>query len=137
MVKRNSRSDSGRRRAYARRRAKIVAFCCQHSAYKAAQSMGKSVPRAVEVVKVRCAGEVQTEQILKRFEDGANRVLVLGCPLDNCKYLRGNRRALKRAAVAGRALKDAGLDESSVRVELISSVDAHKLKDILEEVQKP
>ena len=116
---------------------KIVAICCENSGFKAAQSIRDSAAmKSVTVLKVPCAGNVEVGGILKHFEEGADKVLVLGCPLENCKYLRGNRRALKRVAVARQALKDAGLEETRLRIELISSVDDYKLTGILKEMQK-
>ncbi|MBA7681084.1 hypothetical protein ES703_89412 [subsurface metagenome] len=111
---------------------KIVAFCCENSSYKAAESIRtSSLMKAVEVVKLPCAGKVEIGQILKCLENGVERVLVLGCPIDNCKYITGNCRALKRVNAARQALKDAGIEEEKVRIELVSSLDTHKLIDIL------
>lgn len=116
-------------------RKKIVAFCCENSALKAAESIPTgSAMKSVEVVSVPCAGKVEIREILKRVEDGVDQVLILGCPLDNCKYVQGNRRALKRMGVARQALKDAGLEEEKVRMEFISSLDTHKLIEILKKI---
>lgn len=116
---------------------KIVAFCCENSAYKVAESIRKSSEmRSIELVKVPCAGKIEVVQMLKCLEEGAGKVLVLGCPIDNCKYVKGNRRALKRVNVAKQALKDAGIEEDKVLIELISSLDTHKLAETLKELRK-
>jgi coenzyme F420-reducing hydrogenase delta subunit len=62
-------------------------------------------------------------------------VLVLGCPVDNCKFLRGSSRARKRVAMTRRILKEAGLDEERVRMDFLSSVEAHKFRRIVAEMQ--
>ena len=58
---------------------------------------------------------------------------MLGCPKDNCTYVRGNYRAEKRIASVKAALREAGLDERRVRMDFISSLDSRKLLDIAAE----
>ena len=111
---------------------KIKAYCCENSALKAAGPLaGSPLLESVELVAVPCAGSVEVAQMLKDLEAGVDRVLVLGCPIDNCKYLKGNCRALKRVEAVRKTLKSAGLDENAVAMAFVSSVDTHKLKDIL------
>ena len=43
---------------------------------------------------------------------------------------------LKRADVVRQALKDAGVEENRVRIEFMSSLDAHKLVEIIREMKK-
>jgi len=114
----------------------IVAFCCENSAAKAADSAaGHPLLKAVEIVRVPCAGRVEIKHILNRIEAGASAVLVLACPLDNCKYIRGNRRTLKRVEKVKKVLKDAGIEGDRVRMEFMSSVDSHKLLNVLKEMK--
>lgn len=103
---------------------------------KAAQPLvGSSLVKGIELVQVPCAGNVEVVDILHALEAGARAVLVVGCPIDNCKYVRGNERTLKRVDVARQAVKDAGYDENRVRMELLSSVDTNKLMHILKEMK--
>jgi coenzyme F420-reducing hydrogenase delta subunit len=44
-------------------------------------------------MKVMCLGRLSAGIILKAFEKGADGVLLLGCPPDECRYEFGNRRA--------------------------------------------
>jgi F420-non-reducing hydrogenase iron-sulfur subunit len=83
-------------------------------------------------VRLPCSGKVEIGLILKCLEEGHPGVLVLGCPLDNCKYLKGNLRARKRVELVKKALKDAGLPEELVHIDFLSSVDSHKLVDIVQ-----
>lgn len=112
---------------------KIVAFVCENSALKAAaQAQGDGLLDAVELVRLPCSGKIEIGLILRCLERGHPGVLVLGCPLDNCKYLKGSLRARKRVEVAKRALRDAGLPEALVHIDFLSSVDSHKLADIIQ-----
>ncbi|MDI6774922.1 MAG: hydrogenase iron-sulfur subunit [Verrucomicrobiota bacterium] len=116
---------------------RLVVFCCENSAAKAAESAaGDPMLKGVEFVRVPCAGRVEIRHILKRIEAGA-AVLALACPLDNCKYIHGNRRTLKRVDRVKQVLKDAGIEEGRVRMEFLSSVDPHKLVNVIKEAKRP
>ncbi len=59
----------------------IIAFCCRHCAYAAADLAGGlrlTYPPAVKIVEVPCTGRVDISHILRSFEDGADGVLVAG-----------------------------------------------------------
>ena len=59
----------------------ILAFCCQHCAYAAADLAGGlriQYPPAIRVVMLPCTGRMDVLLILKAFEDGADGILVAG-----------------------------------------------------------
>jgi F420-non-reducing hydrogenase iron-sulfur subunit len=115
---------------------RIVAFCCENSALKAAERVeDAAVLEAVEIVRLPCTGKAEIGLLLQCLEEGHPGVLVLGCPVDNCKYLIGSTRARKRVAMTRRILKEAGLDEERVRMDYLSSVDTHKFERIVREMQ--
>jgi len=110
--------------------ARITALLCENSAWKAYGELALDPElRGVDFVKMPCSGRVDAGLLLALLEKGSSAVLVVGCPRDNCTFLRGNYRAEKRVAVARAALRDAGLDENLVRLEFLSSMDSHRLRD--------
>ena len=114
---------------------KIVAFCCENSALEAAEAARDASARGtVEIVRVPCSGRVEMGLVLKCLENGAPGVLVLGCPIDSCKYLRGSSRAQKRIDAVKKILRDAGVDENRVHMDFLSSLDSHKFVRILQEM---
>ena len=116
---------------------KIVAFCCENSALKAAEALSDpAVLEGVEVVRLPCSGKAETGLLLECLEQGHPGVLVLGCPEDNCKFLIGSTRARKRVEMTRKLLKEAGLSEERVHMDFISSVDAHRLARILREMRE-
>ena len=116
---------------------KIVAFCCENSAYKAAEAVAdRSLLEQIELVRLPCSGKIEVGLVLKCFENDHPGVLILACPLDNCKYLKGNYRAQKRVAVIKEALRNAGYDENRVRLEFLSSIDTHKFEMIVNEMKQ-
>ena len=59
----------------------IVAFCCHHCAYAAADlagSMRLEYPLSLKIVELPCSGRVDATHILRAFEDGADGVMVAG-----------------------------------------------------------
>jgi len=59
----------------------IVAFCCRHCAYAAADLAGSlriQYPSNIKVIKVPCTGRVEIVEVLHAFEYGADGVLVAG-----------------------------------------------------------
>jgi coenzyme F420-reducing hydrogenase delta subunit len=60
---------------------RIVAFCCRHCAYAAADLAGGmriQYPPSVRIVEVPCSGRVEVIEVLHTFERGADGVLVAG-----------------------------------------------------------
>ena len=116
---------------------KIVAFCCENSAYKAADSVhDASVLENVEIVRLPCSGKIEIGLVLKCLENDHPGVLILACPVDNCKYIKGNIRARKRVEMIQQALQHAGYDENRVKMDFLSSLDAHKFVNIVNEMKK-
>jgi F420-non-reducing hydrogenase iron-sulfur subunit len=59
----------------------IVAFCCSHCAYNAADLAGSlriQYPPSIKIIEVLCSGRVDVVHILRAFEDGADGVMVAG-----------------------------------------------------------
>lgn len=59
----------------------IVAFCCHHCAYAAADLAGSlrlDYPASIKVIGLPCSGKVDVLYILRAFEDGADGVMVAG-----------------------------------------------------------
>jgi coenzyme F420-reducing hydrogenase delta subunit len=115
---------------------RILAFCCENSALKAAENVQDgSILEAVELVRLPCTGKVEIGLLLRCLEEGRPGVLVLGCPVDNCKYLIGSTRARKRVAMTRSLLQQAGLNPERVRMDYLSSVDTYKFARIVGEMQ--
>ena len=75
---------------------RVIVFTCNWSAYSALEMAGSkrlAYPANVRPVRVMCLGRLHPGLILKAFELGADGVLLLGCPSEECHYEFGNRRA--------------------------------------------
>ncbi len=59
----------------------IIAFCCEHCAYAAADLAGGlrlQYPTAVKVVQLPCTGKIDTLLLLQAFESGIDGAMVAG-----------------------------------------------------------
>jgi coenzyme F420-reducing hydrogenase delta subunit len=74
--------------------------------------------------------------LLKALSLGADGVLVLACPEENCRSRHGNTYARERIAEAQDYLEEAGIDPQRVRFETLSSNRVWVLKDVLTDFRK-
>jgi len=117
----------------------IVAFCCEHSAYPAADLAGKlelHYPENSRVIRVPCAGRVDVIHILKAFENGAAAVLVLGCEDGACHHITGNTRAKERVKYCNMLLKEIEVDGRPVAMYNLSPNTPHKFVNAVNEITK-
>ena len=119
---------------------KVVAFCCEHSAYQAANKAGRMrlhYPDNVRIIRVPCAGRVDVQHILEAFEKGAAGVLVMGCQEGACQHLTGNTRARERVAYTDSLLKEVGIDGGRVKmVNLASDMAQRFIREVKEIAEK-
>jgi coenzyme F420-reducing hydrogenase delta subunit len=113
---------------------KIIAFCCDQSGYPAADMAGTlklNLPKNIEIVRVPCAGRIETIYLLKALEKGADGVLVFACYEENCQFLRGNLRAKRRLSYAHRMLEKIGLEKERLEICHLATNSGVKLAEAL------
>ncbi|HUL23219.1 MAG TPA: hydrogenase iron-sulfur subunit [Thermodesulfobacteriota bacterium] len=113
---------------------KIVAFCCDQSGYPAADMAGtlkQALPKNIEIVRVPCAGRVETIYLLRALEKGADGVLVFACHEENCQFLQGNFRAKRRLSYAHRMLEKIGLEKERIDIFPLATNSGVKLAEAL------
>lgn len=113
---------------------KIIAFCCDQSGYPAADMTGNlklKFPDNVEIVRVPCAGRIETIYLLKALEKGADGVMIFGCFEENCQFLRGNLRAKGRLLYAQRMLEKIGLEKERLEICHLATNSGIKLVEAL------
>lgn len=97
---------------------KIVAFCCYHSGLGAAEMAGfqrKKLSAGLRIVRIPCGGKLDVFYVLKAFENGADGVVIVTCPPDSCRYLRGNIRVSLRLQYLHKLLEELGIDKRRVQ----------------------
>jgi coenzyme F420-reducing hydrogenase delta subunit len=90
----------------------ITAFYCIYCGYMAADTAGAlnlQYPANVKFIRMPCTGKTDVRYLLEAFEQGADGVYVVACPIGNCHHVRGNERGLARLQRAKKILDDIGI----------------------------
>jgi Fe-S oxidoreductase/coenzyme F420-reducing hydrogenase delta subunit len=115
---------------------KIIAFTCTWCGYPSANLAGVNkveYPPNIRIVRVMCSGSVEPGVIMDAFEHGTDGVIVIGCLMDNCHYVSGNKKAQERI-VALKGLFDlVGIDSKRLRTEWINASERTKFAKTVSE----
>jgi F420-non-reducing hydrogenase iron-sulfur subunit len=101
----------------------ITVFMCIYCAYMAADTAGvlrMKCPANVKLVKLPCTGKTDRRYLLEAFEQGADGVCVVGCPIGNCHHVRGNERGLARVKYTKKILDEIGLGGERLEMYFVS-----------------
>ena len=116
---------------------RIVAFFCNWCTYTAADLAGvsriKYAPN-VRVIRVMCSGRIDPQFVLDAFARGADGVLVGGCHPNDCHYIEGNYKMLRRSRLLSRMLADLGIEPDRFRLEWISAAEGEKVKIVVDDM---
>ena len=106
----------------------LTAFTCIYCGSMAADTAGAlhlTYPATIKLFRFPCTGKVDVEYILKAFEEGADGVYIVACPIGNCHHVHGNVRATKRLAYARELLEEIGLEGDRLGIFYMSGSQAH------------
>lgn len=93
---------------------RIIGFVCNWGAYSGVEMAGvnkKEYPASVKLVRVMCLGRLHLGLILKAFELGADGVMLLGCPAEDCHYESGMSMAKDLFTQARKVLNLLGINQ--------------------------
>ena len=105
----------------------ITAFYCIYCGYMAADSagaLGVQYPANVKFVRMPCTGKTDIRYLLEAFEQGADGVFVVACPIGNCHHVRGNERGLARLQRAQKILDEIGFGSDRLEMFFMSGSQA-------------
>ncbi len=105
----------------------ITAFYCIYCGYMAADTagaMGVQYPANVKFVRMPCTGKTDIRYLLEAFEQGADGVYVVACPIGNCHHVRGNERGLARLKRAQKILDEIGIGSERLEMFFMSGSQA-------------
>jgi F420-non-reducing hydrogenase iron-sulfur subunit len=106
----------------------LTAFTCIYCGSMAADTAGAlrlSYPANHKMFRFPCTGKVDVEYILKAFEEGADGVYIVACPVGNCHHVSGSIRATKRVAHARKLLEEIGIEGERLGIYYMSGSQAH------------
>ncbi len=106
----------------------ITAFFCIYCGYMAADTAGAlqiQYPANVKFIRMPCSGKTDVRYLLEAFEQGADGVYVVACPIGNCHHVRGNERGRARLRRAKKILDEIGIGGERLDMFFMSGSQAH------------
>ncbi|MGB6420270.1 MAG: hydrogenase iron-sulfur subunit, partial [Anaerolineales bacterium] len=79
----------------------------------------------IKFVKLPCTGKTDVRYILEAFEQGADGVYEVACPIGNCHHVRGNERGRARVKHAKKILDEIGLGGERLDMFFMSGSQGH------------
>lgn len=113
----------------------ITAFYCIYCGYMAADTAGAlkiQYPANVKFIRMPCTGKTDIRYLLEAFEQGADGVYIVACPLGNCHHVRGNERGFARLQRARKILAEIGLESERLDMFFMSGSQAHTFVNAVE-----
>ena len=101
----------------------ITVFTCIYCAYMAVDTAGAlriRFPASIKLVKLPCTGKTDARYLLEAFEQGADGVCVVGCPIGNCHHVHGNVRGKARVKYTKELLDQIGLGGERLEMHFVS-----------------
>lgn len=106
----------------------LTAFYCIYCGYMAADTAGAmklQYPANVKFVRMPCTGKTDIRYLLEAFEQGADGVYIVACPIGNCHHVRGNERGYARLLRAKKILDEIGIGGERLDMFFMSGSQAH------------
>ena len=115
---------------------RILTFLCNWCGYSAADLAGGSriqyAPNT-RTVRVMCSGRVHPKFVYHALLAGYDGVLIVGCHLVDCHYISGVEQEMKVISEARKRLKEMGIEEERVRLDMASAAEAAQYVKTVEE----
>ena len=113
---------------------KIVCFSCKFSwGYLADEKT--LAARMKNWVPIVCSGKLDTKHVMNAFTNGADGVLILGCPEGDCHYQDGNLETRKRIALLKTTLESYGIEPERIRLVLSSDPEGNTIPGLIDEMK--
>jgi coenzyme F420-reducing hydrogenase delta subunit len=106
----------------------LTAFYCIYCGYMAADTAGAmnlQYPANVKFIRMPCTGKTDIRYLLEAFEQGADGVYIVACPIGNCHHVRGNERGYARLKRAKKLLEEIGIGGDRLDMFFMSGSQAH------------
>ena len=117
----------------------IVSFCC-HNCTSCAEDTITTIRETdsinIRLVKMPCTGKVEIQYLLKAFEEGADGVIVAGCPEGECHYLEGNIRTKRRVDFTRKILDEIGIGGNRVHMYNLDPSDSEAFTKTIGEMKE-
>lgn len=112
---------------------KLVCFSCRFG-WGYLESEEELSQRVKNWIPIICSGKIDTTHILNAFKQGADGILVLGCPEGDCHYQDGNIEARKRIYLLQRVLESYGIERDRLQIHLATDPEGKTIPQIVKDM---
>lgn len=116
---------------------KMLGFLCNWCCYAGADLSGVSrhqYPANMKIIRVMCSGRVDSEHVLRAFEDGIDGVFIGGCWLGECHYVtEGNYDALSMMHLTRKVLEQIGVNPERLQLKWVSASEGIRYAEVVTE----
>ena len=114
---------------------KVVCFSCKFSwGYLTDEAtLSNEIENWIPII---CTGKIDATHIINAFGEGADGVLILGCPEGDCHYQDGNYEAKKRVHLLRTLLESMGIEKGRIKIELSTDPEGKRIPKLVKEMSK-
>ena len=106
---------------------KVIIFCCNWGAGAETDNTNTSNNNNPITIQTMCSGRIEPTFVFQAFAQGADGVMIAGCPPGDCHYNSGNYKAKRRIMLLKNMLAQLGIEPERLKLEGISASEASKL----------
>jgi F420-non-reducing hydrogenase iron-sulfur subunit len=118
---------------------RLIGFLCDWCAYAGADAAGragKTIPPFFKAVRLPCSGRMDPGWILLAFRQGAQGVLIAGCPPGNCHFQKGNAQMMRMTELIKPLMRQLGFAEPRLKVTSISAQEGERFATVVSQWAK-
>jgi F420-non-reducing hydrogenase iron-sulfur subunit len=83
-----------------------------------------------------CSGRIEPAFVMQALANGADGVMVVGCPPGDCHYNSGNFKTKRRMTLLRSMLTQMGVEPERIKLEWLSSAESDKFKQAVADFTK-
>lgn len=117
----------------------ILVFCCNWCSYAGADLAGVSrfqYPPNIRIIRVMCSSRVDPTFVLRAFNNGIDGVLVIGCHMGDCHYMKGFEYTQERMNHLKNLIKYIGIEADRFQIHSISASEGKKFAELINDFTK-
>ncbi|MFX1328420.1 MAG: hydrogenase iron-sulfur subunit [Promethearchaeota archaeon] len=114
----------------------ILVFCCNWCSYAGADLAGVSrfqYPPNIRIIRVMCSSRVEPIFILRAFNNGIDGVLIIGCHMGDCHYMKGFEYTQVRMEHLKKLIKYIGIEADRFQLHSISASEGKQFSELIKD----
>ena len=112
----------------------ILVFCCNWCSYAGADLAGVSrfqYPPNIRIIRVMCSSRVDPTFVLRAFKNGIDGVLIIGCHMGDCHYMKGFEYTQERMNHLKKLIKCIGIEADRFQLNSISASEGKQFAELI------